>query len=349
MIALTFAFCATRCGKSPEPVEEVPAPSYIYISSGNTFAGTGVTMSTPANTVSRFTEDGTFIDVLRDYSDSNSVAGDTPVAIQDYDSEHILVAVENATTVSVRRIEKIAKDGSSISNFLVNSAAFNAANMVIKDLIFSADGGYLVSKGITSANAVIEKFNSAKARITIAANAYVRAPGGSCATAQTQFSRIAVGPGGTIIGAHAAATTNNKVILVSADGYTVVGDCLASVTGPTVNHIPTAVLYHATSGKLFVAYGSSTGPVNQIYSYDITASSISNPFLAYSSASLVQGISVMSQDADGAIYVASANSAFNTVEKFTYDTGTGLLGRVGSTPLIPASIYTRSISGIVVD
>src|SRR5690606_25684035 len=101
---------------------------------------------------------------------TSAFAGDTPVAIVNYDSEHLLVAVENATTVSLRRIEKLAKDGSSVSNFLVNSAAFNAANMVIKDLIFASDGGYLVSKGITSANAVVEKFNSVKARITIAAN-----------------------------------------------------------------------------------------------------------------------------------------------------------------------------------
>jgi hypothetical protein len=343
LVAIFLTVLLAQCGNEEEQA------SYVYIASGNTFAGTGITMSTPANSISRFTKEGTFVDVIRDYSDANSFAGDTPVAIQNYDADYILVAVENATTVSLRRVERVAKDGSSVSTFLVNSAAFNAANMVIKDLIYAADGGFLVSKGIASPNAVIEKFSASKARITIGPNAFVRAPGGSCATTQTQFSRIALGPSGTIVGAHAAASTNHKVVLVSASGYSVLADCLAAVNGPTANHIPTALLYHSLSGKLFVAFGSSTGPVNDIYSYDISATSLSNPVLVYSNASVVQGVSHLAADAQGTIYVLNANSAFNTVEKFTYDSQLLTLVRVGTTPFLSPSLYTRSISGIVID
>lgn len=348
--ATLFLFVLNSCSKKSSGSDSDTTSGsgqYIYVASGNTFAGTGITMSAAANTVAKYTIDGSFVEVIRDYSDADSYAGDTPVAILDYDDTSILVAVENATTVAYRRVERVAKDGSFISTYLMNAAAFNAANMVLKDLFFSGDGGLLVSKGIASANAVIEKFNSNKTRLTIGANAYVRAPAGSCATAQTQFSRITTGPSNIIIGAHAAATPNNKIILVSSNGYNTVADCLAAATGPDANHIPTSLLYHS-GGKLLVGYGSSTGPVNDIYSYDVTSSAISNPIQAYNNSSVLQGISVISEGSDGSVYVGSSANTFNTIEKFTLDSTTGLLTRVGTTTLVGPSIYTRSISGILV-
>jgi hypothetical protein len=346
-LVIAVPLLLSRCGGGAEETSSSTSGQYIYITSGNTFAGTGITTSTAANTVAKYSSSGSFIGVIRDYNDAISFTGDTPTGIVAYGND-LLVGVENATTTAFRRIERISADGSSVGTFLMNSTAFNAANRVIKDLFLSSDGGFLVSKGTTSANAVIEKFNSSKARITISGSAYVTAPAGSCATAQTQFSRIVTGPSGTIVAAHAAATTNNKVLLISSTGYSSGADCLSAVTGPTANHIPTSLLYHSSSGKLFVAYGSSTGPVHDIYSYDITATAISNPVLAYSNISILQGISAMAQGPDGSIYIASANTGFNTIEKFTYDSGSGLLVRATSTPLIVSSIYTRSISGIAI-
>ena len=343
---LTLEGCSKKSSGS-DSTSGSTSGQYIYVASGNTFAGTGITMSAASNTIVKYTTSGDFVQIIRDYSDSNSYAGDTPVGIIDYDESSILVAVENATTVSYRRIERVAKDGSFVSLYLLNAAAFNAANMVLKDLIFAGDGGLLVSKGIASANAVIEKFNSNKTRLTISGNAYVRAPGGSCATAQTQFARVAVGPSDIIVGAHAAASPNNKIVLISSNGYTTAADCLAAVAGPDANHIPTSLLYHS-SGKLLVGYGSSTGPVHDIYSYDITNASISNAIQAYNNSAVLQGVSVLAEGPDGAVYVGASSSSFNTIEKFTFDSTTGTLTRSGSTTLIGPSIYTRSIAGILV-
>jgi len=345
-ISLIALVLLAQCSSRTASDSSGTSGQYLYVASGTTFAGTGITMSTQSATVTKFTIDGTYVEVIRDYNDALSFTGDTPVGAIDYDEDYLLVAVENATTPAYRRIEKVAKDGSSVATFLMNSAAFTTATSIIKDLVFSADGGLLISKGTASANAAIEKFNASKARILIAANPYVRAPAGSCATAQTNFARIVVGPGGNILAAHAAATANNKVIMVSLNGYTSAADCITAVTGPTVNHIPTSLLYHS-GGKLFVAYASSTGPVHDIYSYDVDATTITNGALAYSNVSLVQGVSAMTEGTDGSIFVASAATGFNSVENFTVDSSTGVLTRVGSAPVLSPNLYTRSISAIV--
>jgi hypothetical protein len=301
-------------------------------------------ISTPTNTITRFTSDGVFDRVIRDYNDNGSFPGDNPVSIKDYDTNNILVLVENFVTPTMRRIEKVAKDGSSYSNFLINTTAFSPATSIVKDFAYASDGGYLVAKGSASPNTAIEKFTSSKARILSGANPYVSNPAGTCATVTTYFTRVIAGPSGTIIATHAAASPNNKTVLISANGYSTAADCLAVQSGLTVNHYPTALLYHS-SGKLFIAYGNTTGPVHAIYSYTVTSNSISNETLVWSNVNVTQGISAMSEMSDGTILVASAASTFNTIEKFTYASNT--FTRVGTTSFIGPSAYTRSVSSII--
>ncbi|NJM10110.1 MAG: hypothetical protein HC883_04300 [Bdellovibrionaceae bacterium] len=128
----------------------------------------------------------------------------------------------------------------------------------------------------------------------------------------------------------------------------IAGDCIASLDSPGANHFPTAIIA-PTATQMLVAYGNNTGPVHQIYSYTVSATTIGSPVLAFNNTSVLQGISYMAMDSEGYIYVASAASTFNTIEKMSFDSVTGLLTRVGSAPFISPNVFTRSVSGIVVD
>jgi hypothetical protein len=322
----------SACGSLKNPDSSSGSgTTYLYVASGTTYAGNGVVMATPSNTVVRYTTDGTFDSVVMDYTNS---PGDTPVGLVDYDSDSLLVLIENA---SGRRIDLVAKDGSGNSTFLTNSTALSAQ---MRDIFPTFDGGFLVSK-----TTAIEKFSAGKARITIGANPYVSAPAGSCATSTTLISRVVQGPSDNIIYAHAAASPNNKIGMISSSGYSATTNCITAVTGPTANHYPTSLLMQSSS-TLFVAYNNTTGPVYEIDSYPVTATSIGSATQIYSDLSVLQGITSMVMLPDGSIAVASMASTFNTIEQFTYSSGT--LTHVGSTPLIPASVYTRSVSAMLV-
>jgi hypothetical protein len=292
-------------------------------------------MSTPTNVVARYTSSGVLDRVIRDYS---AAPGDTPVAIGHYDSTRILVLVENASS---RRVELVAKDGSTYSSWIANATAMSAQ---VRDLAYTSDGGVLVSKGTA-----VEKFSSAGARITSGANPYINAPAAPCATATTLIPRVTIGPSDSIFFAHSAATPNNRIGIINSAGYSIAADCYAATAGPTVNHLPSAIMYHQKSGYLLVGYSNNTGPVNQIYSYVVTSNSIGAATLAYSNSSVLQGISVMTQDSAGNVYVGANSSSFNTVEKFTFNATTQTLTRVGTTPFIGPNIFTRSISAIFVE
>lgn len=324
------------CDQPEEDVEGVAgaaAGPFIYVASGTTYAGLGVTASTPAQTVTRFALNGTFERVVRDYTAN---PGDTPVALLDYNATSLLVLVENTAG---RRIELVAKDGSGYSTFISNGTALNA---LVRDLAQTADGGFLVSKGTA-----IEKFNSSGSRITQGANPFISAPGGSCATSTTLTAKVALGPSDVIFMAHAAASPNNQINMIKSTGYAIVADCVAVTEAPTSGHYPTSLLYHS-SGFLLAGFGNNTGPIHQIYSYTVDASTITSPVLAFNNTSLLQGISELAEMPDGTVLAASAASAFNTIERFTFDPGTGSLARVGTTPLIGPNIFTRSISSIMI-
>ena len=113
------------------------------------------------------------------------------------------------------------------------------------------------------------------------------------------------------------------------------------------DHFPTALLYHSVSGKLLAAFGNATGGIHEIYAYPITSSTIPAGTSAYPSTGVVAGISAMAELNDGTVVVASALSSMNTIERFSVDTSTGVLTRVGTGYIFP-SVYTRSVSSMVV-
>ncbi len=261
--------------------------------------------------------------------------GDTPVSIVEYDSERLLVLVENT---GGRRVDLIRKDGTTSAAFLINSTALTG---VVRSLVKLSDTSLLISK-----SSAIEKFAPSKSRVTQGANPYVNAPAGSCATSTTLISSMAVLSSSKILYAHAAATPNNKIGLIAATGYSVAGDCLTSVAAPTTLALPTSVLMHST-GKLLVAYGSTTSGSNFIYSYDVNDSTntINGPISAFNDFAIVNGPSSMTEDTvTGNVYVANGNSAYNTIEKFSYDSTTKLLSRLSVQPFVSPQIYTRCVS-----
>lgn len=308
---------------------------FIYVSTGTKYAGNGVVVSTASRIVSKYRTDGSFVCILADFVAEGN--GDAPVDMIDYDSTHLLVLLENTTG---RRVVLLNKDCSQYnSTYVINSTALSAT---LRSMIKTSDGGFLVSKGTA-----IEKFNSAKQRVLSGAAAFINAPAGSCATSTTLSPAAAIGPSGNIFMLHAAASPNNQINIISSTGYVSAADCLGVAEGPTANHYPTAILYHS-SGKMLVAYANTTGPIHQIYQYDVTATTMTNPVVAYNDRFVVQGPVSMAELADKTVLVASGASTFNTVEHFSYDTTTGAMTRIGGTPLIQASVYTQGISSIIV-
>lgn len=338
-----------RCAKNDTTATGTTSSKYIYVASGNTYAGNLMTTSTPANVITRFESSvGTFDRVIADYT---VYPGDTPVGMINFDNDNLLVLVENPTNTASRRIDKVRKDGYGFATYLTNASAFTGANtFIVNDLASAYDGGLLVAKGqVNTVPSSIEKFNASNARVTLSGRAYVQSPAGSCANTNNRIQHVTSGPNGHII-AIQPFLAQNRIIMVNREGYNLSGDCKAIQAAPTTNHYPTALLYH-TSGKLIVGYGHNVAgaPIHEVYSYDVSDSAgFSNAVTAWSNLSVIQGASAIAEQVDDhSVLISSAAAGFNTIEKFTFDSTTGVLTRVGTTPLIQPSVYTRSVSAIL--
>lgn len=310
----------------------------LYVASGACYAG-AVPTAAGANTITSFDlVTGERLQVIVDYN--QSMPGDSPVSVEEFDQDHLIVLVENA---SGRRIDLVKKDGSAVIPYIINSTALNAIG---RKLALALDGsGILVSK-----STAIEKFSLSKARITQGPNPYINAPAAPCATATTLISDFTLLPNGKHVYIHAAATPNNKIGIVSAAGYASAADCLGTQAAPATTALPTAVLYHST-GKLLVAYGSVTAASNFIYSYDINpaTNAISNPILAFSNIGIINGPTAIEEvPGSGDVLIAVGNSSFNTIERFSFNATSGTLSRLQSSPFITASLHTRCVSGLKV-
>jgi hypothetical protein len=338
---LLASFLFSGCGDNASaPLNNQPynanSKNYLYVVSGACYGGGVTTSSGPANTVTKFDlVSGALSKVVIDY---NVLApGDSPVAVYDYDSENILVLVENT---SGRRIDKVRKDGTGYSTFLVNSSALSAP---LRSMTLLSDFSLLVSK-----SSAIEKFNAAKSRVTVGANPFINAPAGSCATSTTLISSVISHSSGKIVYTHAAASPNNKIGVIKSTGYTAAADCLSGTAAPTTTALPTRAMFHS-SGKLLVSFGSTTLTSNFIYSYDFneTTGAISNPVSVFDDNSIVNGPSAIAEDPDtGDIFVANVTSTFNTIERFTFSNNT--MTRVSGNTFIPYQIYTRCVADLKV-
>lgn len=314
------------------PVTEDP-PLYLYIASGACYGG-GVTASTGLGIVTKYRLDtGAYEDVIVDYSEFATT--DLPADIQNYDDDYLLVLVENATTTTSRRVDLIPKRGSRVPEGLTyGGGAFSG---ILRALSVLSDGSIL-----TSRSGAISRFNS---DFQLTSSGFISAPTGACATSTTLMADVVELSSGKLVFAHAAATPNNKLGLMSSDGAT----CLAAQAAPITTSLPTSLLLHS-SGNLIVSYGSTTAGSNVIYSYDINQTA--NTFTAYqsySNSAVVNGPSQMVEDPrNGDIYVANATAAYSNIEKFTYNASSRMMTRAQSYPFIRFSGSTRCVSGMVI-
>lgn len=334
---LFFSACGDATSDSVSDHESsVSLGRLLFVASGSCYAG-GVTTSTGVSTIVAYALNGTFHHMVIDYNRYSP--GDSPVSLAEYDADTLLVLVENA---SGRRIDLVKKDGSGISTYLSNTTALSA---VLRSMARLNDNSLVVSK-----TTAIERFSSAKARITQGANPYVSAPAGSCATSTTLIPSITVLNNGKIVYAHAAATPNNKIGVISAAGYAAASDCLSAQTAPTTLAMPTSLVYHS-SGKLLASYASTTAASNFVYAYDVSevTGALTLPVSALNDISLVNGPSAMAENpATGEVFIANGNSSFNTVERFTFNPASKTLTRVGSLPFLAPQAYTRCIADMKV-
>jgi hypothetical protein len=314
----------------------VSANESLYVASGACYGG-GVVTALGSGTVVAFDPaTGNMRRLVVDYAKYSP--GDQPVAISNYDATHLLVTVENS---SGRRIDLVNKDGSGLSTYLSNSTALSA---VLRSASLLSDGSLLVSK-----STAIEKFTPSKARVLQGASPFINAPASTCGPAATLITGLDVLSNGKVIFTHSAASPNNKFELISASGYSATTDCLGSQAAPTTLAMPTAVLVHS-SGKVLVAYGSMTPASNFVYTYPINATTnvISTAISAYSdSGILVNGPSALAEDQNSTdVFVANALSTMNTIERFSYNSTTGILtpasGRLGP------NVYTKCVSAMKV-
>ena len=112
-----------------------------------------------------------------DYNTVNNT--DRPATVLDYDSDHVMVLVENSTTFT-RRIDLVKKaTGSDFSTWLNDTTILTTTNThVVRNMVRTPDGGLLISKSIAA-----EKVSSGKGRVTVGANPFINAPtGGTCGT-----------------------------------------------------------------------------------------------------------------------------------------------------------------------
>jgi hypothetical protein len=316
--------------------ENTALPRYLYVTSGGCYAG-GTTTSAGISTIAKYTLSGSFVGWVVDYNSFSP--GDTPVSMADINAYQMYVAVENT---GGRRIDLVNKFlYNSLSTYITNGTALTSA---LKQLLLQPDGSLLVSR-----TTAIEKFGSSKNRVP-SASPFITAPGSTCATSATMISSIQTLSNGKLIFAHAAATPNNKLGLVSANGYVTTADCLSTQAAPTTTALPTAVVAHS-SGVILVGYGSTTAASNLIYSYDLdqTTNVWSNPVASYTDNTVVNGISAMVEDkSTGQVYVANGNSVYNSIEKFNFNTATDTLTRVGTTPFLPNIAANRCISSMMI-
>lgn len=353
------------CAKAPDESSSGVDPGaasqldsrYLYVAAGVCYSGGGnttFTNLTSSNLIYRLNlADGSVNMTLADYFSSPSNVGDSPASIVDADSDYIYALIENTTTTSLRRIEKIEKkpygDRSIFSN---NTTALSAQ---VRNLFKLANGDFAVVKSNG-----IEYLTSSNARLGAP---YISPSAAPCNTSTTLISKVLTLSNGKFVFLHAAASQNRFGIFATTGGTT----CLVGQAAPTANAYPTAAFYDAVNAKLFVAYAGNavTTDLNSIYMYSVDESTnaISGATKIYDASlypgtypHLLYGISEMTYDAETkTVYIATATTTATTVanyaiEKFTYDPtqigvdATKILVRSGTTPFFEYGSDTKCIS-----
>lgn len=266
---LTFVGCV----KPVEDEDSASSSKHLYVASGACYSGSGITTftnATASNQVFRINLASGERELISDYYASPSNTGDSPVSIVD-DGDHLLIALENTTTTSLRRIERVNKeDGRDRATYTSNTAALTTtASHVLRNMIRLNDDYLLISKSIAA-----EKTASGTQRLVVGANPWLNmsSPASSCTASATLISDVKQLSNGLLAFSHAAAS-NARVGFVASTGYSVAGDCKTAVNSPSpTNSFPTSMVYDKANHILLVAYQGSTtnANINTLQAYALT-------------------------------------------------------------------------------
>ncbi|MCB0368017.1 MAG: hypothetical protein KDD45_00920 [Bdellovibrionales bacterium] len=361
MILLAITSCnqkkndETPAPAAPETTTVEPTPTYLYVTTGACYAGTGNTVftgTTSSNLVYRLnTKNGLKDTTFADFNSAPATAGDTPTGMASFDADNLLVLVD---TTSGRRIEKMPKSSFSTRSQFVSATTILSGSL--KSISKTSDNGYLVSK--TNG---IEKLTSQGVRLGAP---YVPSNMGATCGTNSNINGAVSNSSGKIFFIN-AANSNNRWGVISANGYSSASDCLAVQAAPSATSYPVAILYLKASNQVLVAYAGNSiasPEINSIYEYDFNDSTntIGSGVKIYDANSyvsagyLLYGISAMTFDSsDNSLYVATAISTATAVanfqiEKLTYDPNTKTLSRSSSTPFYSYGVDTKCISSLMV-
>ncbi|WP_409478123.1 hypothetical protein [Pseudobdellovibrio sp. HCB154] len=344
------------CAKEPEESSSTSDSRYLYVASGVCYSGNNTTFSntTSSNLIYRLSlETGAVDSTIADYFSSPSNTGDSPASIVDGDSNYLYALIENTTTTSLRRIEKIEKRSNGARSIFSNNTT--ALSAQLRHLLKLSNGDFAVSKSTG-----VEYLTSGNVRLGAP---YINATAAPCNTSTTLIPKVLTLSNGKFVFLHAAAAQNRFGIFATTGGTT----CSAAQAAPNANAFPTAAFYDSTNAKLFVAYAGNavTTDLNSIYMYSIDESTnaISGATKIYDASLypgtysyLLYGVSEMVYDAaTSSVYIATATTTATTVvnyaiEKFTYDPtqigvdATKILVRSGTTPFFEYGSDTKCIS-----
>lgn len=354
LLVLLLAGCEPEKPKNADAT----ASQFLYVSAGACYAGnnTAFTNLTSSNLIYRInTESGQRETLIADYFASPANAGDSPASLVSLDSDYLYVLVENATTATLRRIERVEKKQfGSRTSFFTNTTALNG---VVKDLSLLPSGDLYVAK-VTG----VELVTSAGARVGLP---YINPSAAPCASTNTGVQKVIKLNNNKALLLH-AATGQNRIAVMNSSGGTA---CQAIQAAPNAASFPSTMAYERNAQKLFVAYSgnATTTDLTSIYVYDVneTTGALSSPQKIYDASLypsiypvLLYGMSAMTLDlVNRHLYIASAISTATTlvnqkIEKFSYDLsqlGTnnpGVLSRTSTLPFYPYGNDTKCISSM---
>jgi hypothetical protein len=309
--------------------------SFLYVASGVCNGGGNTTYAQAAasNLVYRINlSTGNRDSVLADYNSAGGYnsPGDSPVGINEGpNSDTVYVLVENATSPSVRRIDRIEKKPAGVR--VLNSNLPGTSGTVLRSMS-PVSGGYLFAR-----SAAVERVaasNGTRVPATSTTNPYINAPAATCTTSTSIVKTLSLNNGAIVYLNNAAG--QNRIGIISSGGYTLTTDCRSVQAAPTPTSNPTAMVYDRVNNKLLVAYSNNNTAINQnaIYSYNINESTfaITNPQKLYDANAwpgthpyLLYAISEMVLDSvNNQIYISTATTTATTVAgykimRFNYD------------------------------
>lgn len=353
LATLTAVLFAVGCSKTATTESSSTAAKTLFVATGSCNAGFGAAAKTTyvtasaTRTIERFdSSTGANQGFLVDFTISNFLTGMNPQTMID-NGDTMYIQMENPTTTTERSILRMPKsDPLSYIKYYTNATPFSG---VLRGMAIDADGSFIV--GVTTK---LEKISSQPVRVPAGANPWVSVPAGTCANSVTGMTSVqllspyAPSVNGKIMYTHqsaAAGAANQRLGIVSANGYFAAADCINGYQISSVAHTrsassigsgavafnangtsPTSSVYipmaagSAVTGKLVVSYSNDQNGNNAagvynlnhaIVMWDVTETSatvatLTNPVILYDNTSVIYGVSAMVYDAStSSLYVAT--------------------------------------------